>query len=339
MGGPAVWRGVQEQPMAAYITRQKAGKAFRYFDGTTQITDRAVLAHIETLAIPPAWQHVEIAKAKSARIQAHGYDAAGRKQYIYHPVYRQKQEKLKFDRTLRFAESLPRLRRQVDKDLRHQRLDKDKVLAFIVRLIDEAYFRVGNDRYTREHQTYGITTLQSKHVDITTTVVTFDFIGKSGKEQIKRIVDPQLARILKQLDELPGREIFRYTDRDGGIHDLNATDVNNYIKRHMGEEFTAKDFRTWGGTLLATSTMLHDKQEPPTSATARKKAVAAVVKQVAARLGNTPAVARASYIHPTVLAAYEDRETIVKLRAAMLRIKPKRYRSIDEESALWLLKR
>jgi DNA topoisomerase-1 len=323
--------------MATSITRRKVGKIYHYFHGDEQITDAAEIERINRLAIPPAWQKVEIAKAKSAKVQARGYDSAGRLQSIYHPTFRIKQEKLKFDRILRFAQKLPALRKQIDKDLRRKRLDREKVLACIVRLIDEAYFRVGNDKYANEHHTYGVTTLRSKHAEITSNTVTFDFVGKSGQEHVKTIKDPQLARIIKQLDELPGYEIFRYQDKKGSIHDLHASDVNEYIKRHMGEEFTAKDFRTWGGTLLATSAILKDELEPDASQTARKRAVTAIVKRVAKRLGNTPAIARSSYIDPRVLVAYEDTVTLPKLRKAMTTMRPKKYLSIDEQMVLKVL--
>lgn len=325
--------------MTTYITRRKSGKIYHYFEGDRRITDKANIERINKLAIPPAWRDVRIAKAKSAKVQARGYDSAGRLQSIYNPTFRIKQEKLKFDRILRFAEHLPTLRRQIDKDLRRKRLDKEKVLACVVRLIDEAYFRVGNERYAKEHHTYGVTTLRSKHADITTTTVTFDFVGKSGQEHVKTIKDAQLARIIKQLDELPGHEIFRYQDKDGSMHDLHAADVNAYIKQHMGEEFTAKDFRTWGGTLLATSAVLADKLGTEASPSARKKAVAGIVKRVAKKLGNTPAIARSSYIDPRVLVAYEDGVSLPTLRKAMTRMRPKKYMSLDEQSVVRLLQR
>lgn len=323
--------------MASYLTRRKAGKAYHYFDGDKRIDDPTEIARINKLAIPPAWTNVEIAKVKSAKVQARGHDSDGRLQAIYHPTFRIKQEKLKFDRILRFAERLPALRRQVDKDLARKRLGREKVLACIVRLIDQTYFRVGNERYAREHQTYGVSTLRSKHADIHTNTVTFDFTGKSGKEHVKTITDPQLVRLIKQLDELPGYEIFRYQDKTGKMHDLHATDINEYIKQYMGEEFTAKDFRTWGGTLLATSAVISEELEPDASQTARKKAVTAIVKRVAKRLGNTPAIARSSYIDPRVFVAFENGVTLPKLRQAMSKMQPKKYLSVGEQCVLKLL--
>ena len=293
--------------MSSYITRRKVGKTYRYYDGDAAITDPTAIERINSLVIPPAWKKVKIAKAKSAKIQARGYDAAGRLQSIYNPKFRLKQESLKFDRILRFAEQLPALRKQVDADLARKRLNKDKVLACIVRLIDETYFRVGNEKYAREHQSYGITTLRSKHIETTTTTISFDFVGKSGKQQVKRLTDPQLARIVKKLDELPGQEVFRYQNKDRSMHDIHAADVNEYIKRCMGEEFTAKDFRTWGGTLVATTELLKEEIESKLTESAQKKVITRIVKQVARNLGNTPAIARSSYIDPRVFTAYQNK--------------------------------
>jgi DNA topoisomerase-1 len=320
-----------------YITRRKVGKSYHYFDGDERLTDEAEIQRINSLAIPPAWQRVEISKNKRTKVQARGYDSAGRQQSIYHPTFRIKQEKLKFDRILRFADALPALRRQLKKDLARKKLSKEKVLATIITLIDEAYFRVGSNIYAREHKTYGITTLRSKHADISTTTVTFDFVGKSGKEHIKTIKNPQIARIIKQLDNLPGYEIFRYKDSKGAMHDLHASDVNAYIKECMGDEFTAKDFRTWGGTLLATSAVIEEELAEDATKTAKKRVISQVVKRVAKRLGNTPAIARASYIDPRVFVAFEEGVSLNKVRKAMNTMRPKRYMSVDEQCVLQLL--
>ena len=323
--------------MTSYLRRRKVGKNYHYFDGEKRITDDLEVERINKLAIPPAWREVKIARSKSAKVQARGLDNAGRQQSIYHPEFRRRQEKLKFDRILRFADRLPALRRQIDKDLARKRLGKEKVLACIVKLIDEAYFRVGNDRYAQQNQTYGVTTLRSKHASITTNTVRFDFTGKSGQTHHKKIADPQLAGIIRRLDELPGHEIFRYQDKKGAMHDLHAADVNLYIKTHMGEEFTAKDFRTWGGTLLATSAILKEEIEPNRAKSVQKKALSAIVKRVAKQLGNTPAVARGSYIDPRVLAAYENTDVLPKVRRAMVKMRPKKYLNVDEQCVLKLL--
>jgi len=323
--------------MTMPISRKKVGKIYHYFKGNVRITNEEEIERINKLVIPPAWKDVQISASKSAKVQARGYDSAGRLQSIYHPTFRIKQEKLKFDRILRFATQLPKLRRQVEKDLSRRKLGKEKVLACVVRLIDEAYFRVGNDRYAKENHSYGITTLRSKHATITSTKVTFDFVGKSGKAHVKTIKDGTLARIIKQLDELPGYELFRYKDEQGKMHDIHPADVNAYIKTYMGEEFTAKDFRTWGGTLLATSALLQEDLENESSATAKKKLVVSTVRRVAKRLGNTPAIARSSYIDPRVIVAYEDGKSLSKVKKAMGTMRPKKYLSVDEQCVLKLL--
>ncbi len=317
------------------ISRRKHGKGFAYEQSSSPLKDKKLVAWIESLAIPPAWKEVTISRSARAKVYAVGYDQAGRQQAIYNPSFRSKQERLKFDRILRFAEALPKLRRQVISDLGKRRLTKDKVLACIIKLIDTAYFRVGNERYAEENHSYGITTLRHKHLDITGDTVTFEFTGKSGQQHVKQITDKQLARIVKRLDELPGYEIFRYKDEQGAMHDIQSKDVNEYIKCYMGGEFSAKDFRTWGGTLLATTELLasehfEDKKQ-------RQKMVTATVKNVAKRLGNTPAIARSSYIDPRIIAAYVDASGIRRVKQAMNTMRPRKYMSRDEQCVLELL--
>jgi DNA topoisomerase-1 len=317
------------------ISRKKRGDSFMYEESDKTVRDQKLIEWINSMAIPPAWHDVRIARTPRAKVYAVGYDDAGRQQAIYNPAFRARQERLKFDRILRFAEALPKLRRRVRKDLARQRLGKAKVLACIVRLIDEAYFRVGNERYAEQNHSYGITTLRSKHLDVSGDTVTFEFTGKSGQEHVKQITDKQIARIVKQLDELPGYEIFRYQDVNGKMHDIDSRDVNEYIKTYMGEEFSAKDFRTWGGTLLATTELLASEYYDDEKA--RQKMVASIVKNVAKRLGNTPAVARSSYIDPRVIAAYVDSDDIGRVRKTMKKMKPKAYMSRDEQCVLHLL--
>lgn len=317
------------------ISRRRVGKKFVYFNYANEITDKATIQRINSLAIPPAWKEVRIAASPNAKILAKGVDDSGRKQAIYNPKFRAKQEQQKFDRILRFAQALPGLRAQISEDLARRKLDKEKVLACIVKLIDEAYFRVGNEQYARDNQSYGITTLRSKHTDVTNTTVTFDFVGKSGKRHIKEISNAQIARIIKKLDELPGHEIFRYQGDDGKMYDLHSNDVNAYIKEHMGEEFTAKDFRTWGGTLLATTELL--AAEKTRKKVDREKIVVQTVKNVAERLGNTPAVTRGSYIDPRVITAFVKSSKLYEVREAMKQMKPQKYLSRDEQCVLKLL--
>lgn len=318
------------------IVREHVDGSTLYRDGRRRITSRREIARIDALAIPPAWTHVEIARSSSAKVLARGVDDAGRTQMIYSPAFRRKQEKKKYARILRFAERLPALRKQVEQDLRRRRLSEDKVVACIVKLIDQEFFRIGNAEYARKHRHYGITTLRRKHTEISSTAVTFDYIGKSGKRHVKTVRDPQIVSVIGQLNQMPGHEIFRFFDEDGIIHDVDSKWVNAYVKRHMGEEFSAKDFRTWGGTLLATSALLAvEGDEDAEYATV----VRDVVADVAERLGNTPAVTKDSYIDPRVFAAFEDGVTIPEVRRAMARMRPRKYVTVEEQCVLKVLSR
>jgi len=319
----------------ASITRQRSGRGFAYYLNGALITDKPLLQYIRSLAVPPAWQQVLISRSPTAKVLASGIDEAGRKQAIYHPEFRASQDEAKFERILQFGQQLPGLRRQVEKDLARRTLGKDKVLACIVRLMDEAYFRVGNEQYAKQNHHYGITTLRSKHADITTTSVTFDFVGKSGKQHHKRINDRQIARIIKQLDDLPGYEIFKYVDTDDSMHNITSQDVNDYIKHHMGQEYSAKDFRTWGGTLLAAAELA--VLERASDQREYKKLVTTCVKNVAKRLGNTPAVTRSSYIDPRIFEAYQTDE-LNKVRQAVEKLKPRKYMKPEERCLLQLLR-
>lgn len=321
----------------ADIIRERRGTGFAYRQDGVLITDKDKLAYIKKLAVPPAWQDVHIATSPSEKILASGVDAAGRKQAIYHPEFRAIQEQAKFERILDFAEALPKLRKQIEQDLTQRKLTKEKTLACVVKLMDEAYFRVGNQQYARDNQHYGITTMRSKHANITSTSVTFDFIGKSGQQHHKRVNDRQLARIIKQMDDLPGYEIFKYIDEDGKVQDIDSGDVNEYIKQHMGAGYSAKDFRTWGGTLLATAELA--AEERASDEKGRKKIINQVVKHVASRLGNTPAVTRSSYIDPRIIDAYDTSDELAKVRATVEQMRPKKYRKPEERWVLELLKK
>jgi len=243
----------------------------------------------------------------------------------------------KFDRVPRFGRALPRLRARVDRDLRRNRLSRDRVTACAVRLIDLQLFRVGNPRYARKNGSYGVTTLRENHLTASPTILEFDFIGKSGKRQQRKVRDPRLARLVAQLLELPGHEVFRFFDEDDVLHDLRSHDVNAYVKRHMGEEFTVKDFRTWGGTLLVGAQLLElDPRELRTSAS-RARALSQAIKAAADRLGNTPAVTRSSYVDPRVLAAVEHPRILARVRAGRSRRRSRRYLDVTEQSVLALL--
>ena len=310
------------------IHRIRTGKSFRYEGRDGKITDNDTLARIASLSIPPAWTEVKIAVRPRAKVQAIGKDAAGRQQYIYHAKHQAKRAAAKFDRISLFASQLPKLRRQLDRDLSRRRFDKRKVLACAVSIMDETYFRVGNQKYAEENQSYGLTTLRSKHLSIEGNTVIFDFIGKSGKQQHKEVTDKQLAQIIKHLDDMPGYEIFRYYDSDGIIKDLTSLDVNDYIKSIMGEDFSAKDFRTWGGTLWACVELA--KISRPAASTERKRLMNACVEEVSGKLGNTPAIARSSYIDPRIFAMFDRSDGLAKVYLTIKDMKRSKYLSSDE---------
>jgi DNA topoisomerase-1 len=317
------------------ITRQKRGKGFVYQKNGSKLEGPDTLKWIKSLAIPPAWTEVEINENKNGKVLASGRDDAGRLQSIYNPAFRAKMEREKYSRMLDFASKLPRLRKQIEHDLSLKKFSKSKVVACVVKLIDEAYFRVGNVRYAKQNDSYGITTMRSKHVDITGYSVTFDFIGKSDKRHVKKISDARLAKIIKQLDEMPGHEIFRYKDEQGRLHNVSSADVNEYIKTYMGEEFTAKDFRTWAGTLKAVELLAQEKIYKTKKE--RSKAITSCVKMVAKRLGNTPAVTKSSYIDPDVFKKYLGGEDFSKIRAAIKSMKAQEYVTPEESCALNIL--
>lgn len=315
------------------ITRKRHGKGFAYYDGTQKITDSKKVDYYNSLVVPPAWKNVSISVNKRAKILATGKDEAGRTQYIYHPSYRAKQEQAKFERILDFAEALPKMRRVTQKHLQHKKLDKEKVLACIVQLMDQAYFRVGNDVYAKQNQSYGITTLRSKHTEIKRDEVIFDFTGKSGQRHRKKVTDRKLIQVVRQLDAMPGYEIFKYIDENGQTHQIRSSDVNAYIKDIMGEEFSAKDFRTWGGTVLASAEFIKTELVTDTQRE-RKKAVTACVKKVAKRLGNTPAIARSSYIDPRIIDNFTKGYDYKKLQRTVEKMRRKNHLNSDEQCLL-----
>lgn len=325
---------------AIQIERQRHGRGFSYTEQGNAVTDKESLQYYTSLGIPPAWQEVKIAKNRRARILATGVDKAGRLQYIYHPAYRARQEQAKFERVLRFAKALPNMRRVVDKDLQRTALDYRKVMATIISIMDRTYIRVGNDAYARENQSYGLTTLRSKHTTVSGDTITFDFVGKSGQHHVKKIRNRSLARIVRQLDELPGYEVFKYYGEDGKLHDVKSEDVNAYIKEVMGDEFSAKDFRTWAGTLIASAELAI--AERAASERDRKKTVTACIRKVAKTLGNTPAVARSSYIDPRIIKSFMDGEDLRKVRNTvhtMQQDKGEKYLSPDEHCVLKVLEK
>jgi DNA topoisomerase I len=316
-------------------TRKGRKGAFHYYDQRgRKITDPAKIERIEKLAIPPAWRKVEISPSARAKLQATGYDKAGRKQYLYHPDFRAAQEQAKYDKLIRFADRLPDLRAQLAADLDKDGLDRDRVAAIALRLINLGWFRVGNERYAKESRTYGITTLTRRHIDVRGNRIRLCFRGKHNVQVRTELVDEELAAAMKDLLAVQkGGRVFRYRKEDGALGNLTSRHLNEYVKEHMGDEFSAKDFRTWGGTLLAAigfaeHAARHGFPETPTD---EKRRVAAVMRGVAQTLGNTPAVCRASYVSPAVIDQYLDGRTIEDFRPRHLRVVGARQTSLDRE--------
>jgi len=312
---------------------------FRYLDARgNRIDDPAKIERIEQLVIPPAWKDVWISPRAGAKLQATGVDKAGRRQYLYHPDFRARQEQAKFDRLVLFAEKLPDLRMAMGEHMTHDPYDRERVCAVAVRLINLAWFRVGSDRYAKSSRTHGVTTLSQRHVSVRGTRVTFRFRAKHRVQVRTTVVDVELAEALKDLLDQPGgARLFRYR-RNGDSCALTGAVLNDYIREHMGEAFTAKDFRTWGGTLTA-AIALAEHGAADTDAEAQKT-IANVMRSVGERLGNTPAVARSSYVSPAVVEQYLDGRTIEDFRPRKLRVVKARDIGLDpEENALLSLLR
>jgi DNA topoisomerase-1 len=292
---------------------------FRYFDSRgSEITDEVKLARIEGLVIPPAWRDVRISPSPTSKVQATGFDAAGRLQYLYNPDFRAQQEEAKYARLIGFGERLPDLRAAMSEHMDRDTLEVERVSAVATRLIDLGWFRVGSERYARESRTYGITTLTKRHVDVRGHRIRVDFLGKNRTQIRTTLVDEELADAIKELLSLPGgRRVFRY-EWENGRYNLTGARLNEYIDDYMGEKFNAKDFRTWGGTLTA-AVALAERGVAETE-TEAKRTIATVMRTVSERLGNTPAVSRASYVSPAVIDQYLDGRTIEDFRPRHLRV-------------------
>jgi DNA topoisomerase I len=287
---------------------KERGFFYRYPGTDETVREERVLARIENMKVPPAWKDARIARSPSAKVQAIGYDSASRLQYLYHPTYRERKEREKFERILRFSEVLPRMRHTTSAHLRRKKLDREKVLATMTRLMNAAYFRVGDERYARKNRTYGIATLRRKHLRVEGDTMVFDYTGKWGQVQRKVVTDARLRRIVEECAALPGYEIFKYLDESGEVRDAKARDLNAYVKEVMGEEFTPKDFRTWAGTLFA-AVKLAELGATEDLEKAEKNVLEAV-DDVAQKLGNTRDIARASYISPRVIDHYMEGSVI-----------------------------
>ena len=287
------------------IRRETSGTGFSYVDADGKtLRDSRELTRIRSLVIPPAWIDVWICANPSGHLQATGRDARGRKQYRYHPRWREVRDEAKYDRLPSFAATLPQLRRRVARDLAETSLSFNKVVAAVVQLLEKTLIRVGNEEYARSNRSFGLTTLETAHARISGSTVRFRFRGKSGKFHDITLSDGRLARIVRRCQDLPGRHLFQYLDEDGTVHDVGSADVNDYLRDATGQDFTAKDFRTWAGTVLAAQALY--AMAAASSMTAAKQNVVAAIDEVAAALGNTRSVGRKCYVHPMVVERYID---------------------------------
>jgi DNA topoisomerase I len=324
----------------AWSRRGRKG-AFRYYDSSgKRITDERKLTRIEALAIPPAWKDVSISPRATAKLQATGYDAAGRKQYLYSAEYRAQQEQAKYDNLIRFGEGLPALREAMALHFDQEEFDRERVSAIALRLIELGWFRVGSERYVRDG-TFGVTTLLRRHVTVRGRRICLSFSAKHGIRVRTEVVDPELASAMRHLLEIKGSRVFKY-EWEGQVYNLTNKRLNDYVKIYLGDEFSAKDFRTWGGTLLAAIYFAErvDRRGFPESASEQKRSVSAVMRRVAERLGNTPAVTRTSYVSPAVVEQYLDGRTIDDFRPRHLRVVRARDVALsqEEEAMLSLLR-
>jgi DNA topoisomerase I len=314
--------------------REGSKRRFRYVDAAGRpITDAAKLERINALAIPPAWREVWIAPTARAKLQATGVDVAGRKQYLYHPAYRARQEQAKYDKLIRFAERLPDLREAMAEHMALEGLPAERVAAIAVRLINLGWFRVGSDRYAKTSRTFGITTITKRHVTVRGSRISFKYRGKHQVMTRSAFVDAELAAAMRELLAVPGARVFQF-EADGRFCNLESRRLNDYIREYMGEEFTAKDFRTWGGTLTAALELAEKGLKD--SPTASKKVIAEVMRRVGAKLGNTPAVARSSYVSPAVVEQYLDGRTVEDFRPRNLRVVGARDTGLDAEETATL---
>jgi DNA topoisomerase-1 len=318
--GPAIHMAAREAALqyvsdeAARIGRRRVGKGFSYREPNGgPVRDPKVLRRIRALAIPPAWTQVWICPDADGHIQATGRDEKGRKQYRYHPRWREARDAAKFSHMVEFARSLPRIRAQVAADLRRPGLAREKILATVVRLLETTLIRVGNDEYVKQNQSYGLTTLRSRHVTVEGGRLRFSFKGKSGRSWKLQVADRRIARVVRECQDLPGQELFQYVDADGTLRGISSGDVNRYLQEITGREVTAKDFRTWAGTVLAALALLECEQFDTKAAA--KRNVTRAIQHVADRLGNTPTICRKCYVHPAVVERYLDGGLALRIKA------------------------
>jgi DNA topoisomerase-1 len=287
------------------LRRRKRGTGFTYLDPQGRaVKDKATLERIRKLAIPPAWTDVWICPRANGHLQATGRDARGRKQYRYHAGWREVRDETKFGRMIAFGEALPKIRERIDRDLSQRGLGREKVLATVVKLLETTLIRVGNQEYVKQNNSFGLTTLRDRHVEVDGATLRFEFRGKSGKDHSVEIHDRRLARIVKQCRDVPGQTLFQYLDGDGQRQSVGSEDVNAYLRETTGEEFSAKDFRTWGGTVLALSALLEIGATCAGDERSANRAVVEAIKNVAGQLGNRPAICRKYYVHPVVIESF-----------------------------------
>ncbi|MGN6380546.1 MAG: DNA topoisomerase IB [Gaiellales bacterium] len=287
------------------FSRRRRGRGFQYLSTTGRPLSARQRDRISSLAIPPAWTDVWICPVSNGHIQATGRDARGRKQYLYHPRWREVRDETKYHRMLAFGKALPRIRRRVRRDLGQRKLSRERVLAAVVSLLDRTTIRVGNEEYARDNQSFGLATMRSRHVDVHGDTIGFRFRGKGGKVHHIQLSDARIARVVRRCEHLPGQRLFQYLDADGTAHDVGSSDVNEYLREISGEDFTAKEFRTWTGTVLA-AWALHDLAIDNPDASGSKAQIVSAVETVAEELGNTPAICRRCYVHPDVFSAHLD---------------------------------
>jgi DNA topoisomerase-1 len=295
------------------LTRERHGDGFRYFKANGDpLTDEATLDRVRRLAIPPAWTDVWICAKANGHLQATGRDARGRKQYRYHPQFREVRESTKYEHMMEFARALPVVRTKIAKHMALRGLPREKVLATVVHLLENTLIRVGNDDYARDNKSYGLTTLRNPHVSVEGAQLRFRFKGKSGKSWQLQLKDRRVAKIVKACQELPGQKLFEYLDENGEAREVTSADVNAYLKEITGREITAKDFRTWAGTVLAALAL--KEFETFDSQAAAKKNLRSAIESVASRLGNTPTICRKCYIHPEILSSYTEGALLLEVK-------------------------
>ncbi|WP_244659516.1 DNA topoisomerase IB [Bradyrhizobium guangdongense] len=316
-------------------TRKRTGTTFSYYDKDgKRITDAAVIRRIKSIGIPPAYESVWICPSANGHIQATGLDARGRKQYRYHAKWRELRDQNKYEHIVQFAAALPALRDRVAADMKLEGLPREKVLATIVSLLEKTLIRVGNAEYAEKNKSYGLTTMRRKHVAVGRGVLRFDFTGKSGKQWKLRVEDKRIAAIVKRCAEIPGHELFKYLDDDGQPRTVDSGDVNAYIKDITGEDFSAKYFRTWAGTVLAALALTEFKKYD--SQAEAKRNVVAAIESVSKQLGNTPAICRKCYVHPEVLNAYMSGDLVKMIEAKIARKFKRQYAKLTSDEVMVL---